>query len=115
MKPFRERFTFEERKKESKNVLTRYPGKIPIIAEPSNKTNIPILDKQKFLVPGHITVGQFIYILRQRIKISTEKALFLFVGDVLPTISSYMNELYDEYSDSDGFLYITYSGENTFG
>lgn len=26
-----------------------------------------------------------------------------------------MSSIYDEHKDEDGFLYITYSGENTFG
>lgn len=26
-----------------------------------------------------------------------------------------MSALYEEYKDEDGFLYMTYSGENTFG
>ncbi len=26
-----------------------------------------------------------------------------------------MSEVYDDHKDEDGFLYITYSGENTFG
>jgi GABA(A) receptor-associated protein len=26
-----------------------------------------------------------------------------------------MSDIYDEHKDDDGFLYITYSGENTFG
>ena len=26
-----------------------------------------------------------------------------------------MSQIYDEHKDEDGFLYISYSGENTFG
>jgi len=26
-----------------------------------------------------------------------------------------MSDIYDDHKDEDGFLYITYSGENTFG
>ena len=26
-----------------------------------------------------------------------------------------MSTIYDDYKDEDGFLYMTYSGENTFG
>jgi GABA(A) receptor-associated protein len=26
-----------------------------------------------------------------------------------------MSAIYDEHKDEDGFLYVTYSGENTFG
>ena len=30
-------------------------------------------------------------------------------------VSTTAGELYQLYSDADGFLYVTYSGENTFG
>ena len=29
--------------------------------------------------------------------------------------SASMGQIYEEHSDDDGFLYISYSGENTFG
>jgi hypothetical protein len=29
--------------------------------------------------------------------------------------ASLMSDIYEEHKDEDGFLYITYSGENTFG
>jgi GABA(A) receptor-associated protein len=29
--------------------------------------------------------------------------------------ASLLSAIYEEYKDEDGFLYITYSGENTFG
>ena len=29
--------------------------------------------------------------------------------------ASLMSAIYDEHKDEDGFLYITYNGENTFG
>lgn len=30
-------------------------------------------------------------------------------------LASLMSEIYAQYKDEDGFLYILYSGENTFG
>jgi len=35
-------------------------------------------------VPGDLTVGQFVYVIRKRIKVSPEKAIFMFVKNVLP-------------------------------
>jgi hypothetical protein len=31
-----------------------------------------------------LTVGQFVYVIRKRIKLSSEKAIFIFVKNVLP-------------------------------
>ena len=32
-----------------------------------------------------------------------------------PLLSAAMGQVYEEHKDDDGFLYIAYSGENTFG
>ena len=73
------------------------------------------MDKRKYLIPMDLTVGQFVYVIRKRIKINPEKAIFTFVNGKLPPTSQLMSNIYDENKDEDGFLYITYSGENTFG
>ena len=83
--------------------------------EKQPRSNIQDIDKRKFLVPADLTVAQFMYIIRKRIQLPPEKAMFLFVNKVLPTTSSTMGSIYDEHKDTDGFLYIAYSGENTFG
>lgn len=38
----------------------------------------------RYLVPADLTVGQFVYVIRKRIKLSSEKAIFIFVDNVLP-------------------------------
>ena len=72
---------------------------------------------KKIAVPNDITTGQFTYIIRKRIELEHEKAIFLFAGDdyTIPPSSSLISEIYNNYKDEDGFLYFTYSGENTFG
>lgn len=60
-------------------------------------------------------MGQFTYVIRRRISINPEKALFIFVKNVLPPNAALITDVYAEHKDADGFLYITYSGENTFG
>ncbi|XP_022711604.1 gamma-aminobutyric acid receptor-associated protein-like 2 isoform X2 [Varroa jacobsoni] len=108
--------TEEQRIEESKAILDKYPHRLPVIVErASNSHQVPAIDKQKFLVPDDISVAQFMWIVRRRIALSPERALFLFVGRVMPQTSMSMGELYSQYKDPDGFLYLTYSGENTFG
>ncbi|PHT77239.1 Autophagy-related protein 8C [Capsicum annuum] len=68
-----------------------------------------------YLVPADLTVGQFVYVVRKRIKLSAEKAIFIFVKNILPPTAAMMSAIYEEHKDEDGFLYMTYSGENTFG
>jgi GABA(A) receptor-associated protein len=67
------------------------------------------------LVPADLTVGQFHYVIRKRIKLAPEKALFLFCSNSIPPNAALMSTVYEEQKDEDGFLYIQYSGESTFG
>jgi len=55
-----------------------------------------------------LTVGQFCYVIRKRIKLAPEKAIFIFVNEVLPPTAALMSSIYEEHKDEDGFLYITY-------
>jgi hypothetical protein len=40
-------------------------------------------------VPSDLTVGQFVYVIRKRIKLSPEKAIFIFVKNVLPPTGNF--------------------------
>ena len=52
----------------------------------------------------------------QRIKLAPEQAIFLFVSSgTLPPSVATLQSVYDQHRDEDGFLYMTYSGENFFG
>ena len=97
--------------------MQKYPDRVPIVCEKSKNYNdtIPDLDKSKYLVPSDITVGQFMFVIRKRIKLSSEQAIFIFVNGTIPSTSTCIFQLYESCKDDDGFLYITYSGENTFG
>lgn len=41
-------------------------------------------DEHRYLVPADLTVGQFVYVVRKRIKLGAEKAIFIFVKNILP-------------------------------
>lgn len=60
-------------------------------------------------------MGQLVYVVRRRLSLPAEKSLFLFVNNSLPTTSTLVSQLYAAHQDEDGFLYLTYSGESTFG
>ena len=105
----------EERLAESTKIIEKYPDKIPVIVEKYSKSSIKNIDKNKYLVSGDMTMSQFIYIIRKRIKLKSSEALFFFVNNILCNNSQSMIEIYNLYKDKDGFLYIEYSSENTFG
>lgn len=115
---FKEQHSFEKRKTESERILAKYPDRIPIIVEKFNGKNDSKLDdinKKKFLAPPDITIGQFMYIIRNRLKLTEDKALFIFINKTLPATAATLNTIYENNKDDDGFLYVSYSSESTFG
>merc|ERR1712224_934219 len=118
IKPFKEEHPFEKRKSEAARILGKYPDRIPVICEKatnSSTDSIPDIDKKKYLVPADLTVGQFHYVIRKRIKLSPENALFLFCQNKIPPNGTLMSTVYEDSKDEDGFMYVEYSGESTFG
>lgn len=89
-----------------------FQDRIPVIVEKADKSDIPDIDKKKYLVPTDLTVGQFVHVIRKRIKLTPEKAIFIFVNNVLPPTAALMSTIYEEQKDEDGFLYIIYNGES---
>lgn len=112
---FKQKYNLDERRSESSRVLSKYPDKIPVICERRASSKMENIDKEKYLVPNDLTVGQFIYVIRKRLHLPPEKAIFLFVNGRIPVISRSIADLYETDKDFDGFLYILYSDENVFG
>lgn len=102
----------EERIKISQKIMSKYPQRVPIIVDCKKEIN---LDKNKYIVPNDLTVGQFMYILKKRIKINHEQSIFLLCNNQLIMNTELMNNLFNKRKDYDGFLYIIISLENTFG
>jgi GABA(A) receptor-associated protein len=112
---FKKKYSFAERQNESTKILNKYSDRIPIICEQKLNDNTPLIDKTKYLVPNDITIAQFLYVIRKRMKLSSEKALFICIGNCIPSSTLTVLSAYDQYQDEDGFLYVTYTSENTFG
>lgn len=111
---FDSEFTFDQRKSEADRILSKYPDRVPIIVEPSDGCAIAI-DKKKYLVPRDLSMGQFLFVIRKRLKLPAEKALFMFVGSQIPSSSSMLSTLHAQHVSPDGFLKITFSEESVFG
>jgi len=110
---FKELHSLEERKKQSSNILTKYPTSIPIFIDSTNMTKK--IDKPKFVIPNGFTTGQLLTAIRMRMKLNPATALFVFVNNRLLSVSTTLTSVYEDYKDEDGFLYISCSEENTFG
>ena len=119
MKSFKERFEFDSRKEEAERIISKYPSRIPVIVEKNPKcNNLPHIDRSKFLVPGDLLISEFYVIIRKRIKdLKSHEALFFFTGEdgMMAKPSATLSSVYEEMKSDDGFLYMQYSGESTFG
>ena len=111
---YKNQYPFEKRKEDSDRILAKYPNRIPVIVEKFG-IEVPDIDRKKYLVPDDLTMSNFMYVIRKRLKLKAEKALYLFVNNKILAGMENIGTVYDKYKDEDGFLYIKYSGESTFG
>ena len=131
---FKKNLSLEDRKSQSYNIISKYSDRIPIICDAYHKKdqwtlhpkyltpvknidNTPDLNTIKYLFPGTYNMGSILVVIRNRLKLAPEQGFTLFVGDemVIPAYNRTIKEYYDEFKDEDGFLYIKYACEATFG
>lgn len=111
---FKTKNTFEKRCSESARICKKYETRVPIIVETDENSSIK-LDKSKFLIPYDLSIPQFLYVIRKRIKLTSEQALFVFFNGTIPSATSTIGSVYKQHKDADGFLYAFISLESTFG
>jgi GABA(A) receptor-associated protein len=113
--------SFDERKAYFDKMSALYPDKVFIICEHNKSSDIEVIDKKKFIVPRDITMLHFMQCIRRRMKspMQSSKAMYIYAvhksDNILIPSTQLMSHIYDTYKDDDGFLYIIYSCENTFG
>lgn len=105
-----------DRIRESYNVIIKYPDRVPVIIDTNDSSSFnEKLDKHKFVVPDTLSVSEFIVIIRKRLKIDSTKAIFVFCGNTILIGSTLFRQIYEQYKEEDGFLYLIYKAESTFG
>lgn len=114
---FKQKKPLATRKEEVAAIRVKFPSKVPVIVERFHKEmSLPSLDKTKFLVPQEITMSQFITIIRNRLQLNSQQALYLLVSNRnLASLSRPLAQIYRDYRDEDGFLYVTYASQEVFG
>ena len=60
-------------------------------------------------------MAKFIFIIRKRINLEPSQSLFIMINNSMVVGSRLISDVYDDMKDEDGFLYVTYTSENTFG
>ena len=87
---------------------SKYPDRIPV------KIYGVELDKMKYLVPIDFTIGQFMYVIRKRMKMKPENAIFCVIKmkdcSVIPKHSDYISQYH-----KNEYVTIYLRTEATFG
>lgn len=110
--------SFQERVEKSTALKEKYPHCVPVIM---NKSKNIVQDniQTKYLVPKNVEMSYLLASIRKRLKLEPSKALFLFIqkdnNSFLMTPSTLVGEVYNLHASEDGFVYLVYTLENTFG
>ena len=111
---FKSMHSFNDRKEEYLRIKSKHPNKIPVICEKHHNSSLPQNDKQKYLVDPDLTLGHFMYVIRKRIKLDPSQAIYMFIQGKIPSSNETIQSIYHNYFDEDGFLYMSYTNEDTF-
>lgn len=115
MGEFKSNKTLNERSNLFSRLQSMYPDAIPIVIQRKNKYD-PELTKYKYLVPKTITLSYVYGKIMSNIKLhNPNDTLIFFVKGKILNMSDLIEIVHDKYKDEDGFLYLTYTTESTFG
>ena len=114
---YKEGVSLEQRRMEAKDSRIRYPTKIPLVVERSrSEKQLSSMDKMKWLVPHEMSILQLSLVLKQRLRCQPHQQFFLLInGRVFPHLHTPLATLHNQFSDEDGFLYLSYSSQECFG
>tara|TARA_B100000482_G_C12558065_1_gene278953 strand:+ start:278 stop:616 length:339 start_codon:yes stop_codon:yes gene_type:complete len=111
---YKQEKSLEERTHESALMLSRFPDRVPVIVE-KRRPSISTIDKRKYMSPKTLTLGQFTFVIRKRLKLKPSEAIFIFINQKLIHQTQTLGDTYANEKDEDGFIYLIYDFENTFG
>jgi len=106
----------EQRREQSLRLLHKFAPKLPVVVEPGRASD-PRIEKSKFLIDPNVTVAELLMLIRRRIQLQPHQAVYLFIDNQLVPSNATVREIYHQAQqhNPDGFLYIKYCLENTFG
>lgn len=97
------------------HLRTKYPSRVPTLVFRACAT-IPDLERHKYLVPCSITLGQFVYVIRQRLGLGSYECLHITTRDnTLPSLHLIMTQVHKTHAEKEGFLILYYHREKVFG
>jgi hypothetical protein len=103
-----------KRMEQTAQAKSKYYPRLPLIIDRYSPHD-PRISQHKYLIGPEIQFSEFMILLRKRIQLKPCQALFLFNKNTMVSMNDTIGNYYHLFSDKDGFLYIIYSIENTFG
>ncbi len=106
-------------KKKIEEMLIKHPNRVPIII---SSTSFKEHGQHRFIVPNNITICEFMKILRNKVSLKPEDAIFIFVNDkslknnaIMVPSSASVESIYNQYKDQNLILNLIYEKEAVFG
>ena len=116
---YRYKYSFEHIKNETDSIKLKHPTRVPILisilqVDTELYNNVK---HHKYMIPKDMSFTEFIQIVRHRINLDKNEALFAIIleNNIMPKMSTLVGELYEKYKSNDGYLVIVLTKENTFG
>lgn len=116
-RPYKQRRTYSQRQNDAAEIRETHPEQIPLIIEKyCREKNLPQMDQIKFLVAKNLTMCELQGVIRRRLHLQSTRSLYLIVNNrSVVSNSTLLCEVYERDKDDDGFLYMTYASQETFG
>lgn len=109
----------DKRQQWHNEACVKFPTKVAIIVEraPNSDPTLTQLANPKFLMPKAFSIGEVLSVVRSKLNLNKEKGLVLMEsrGKYMLKPSHNIGDVYEQYKDEDGFLYLLYCQENTYG
>ena len=108
--------SLDERIRLVKELKKKYIEKIPIICEKGPNCKLEGEMKSHYMLPKDLYFNEFIYIIRQKLKLDSSVGIFLIVDDKYSIMGNdSISTIYEKYKEKDGILYIHYSDQEIYG
>ena len=106
-----------EEQRKAAAVAKKYVDRVVVVLHAADTERSLHMSKRKFICPRNLKMSELVSVIRrsQRVKISAEQALFLFVNGALVPMSEELDSVHARHADGDGVLHVSFASENTFG